>query len=109
MQSIAEKIIPPYTPFAFTKDVSSSTEYAIPFDGDEVFYMDVNGDLKREAVTYSPLGPGDFAGEEYPSYEIYVNGKSYQNFDEDWFYGYKPYYVRKNNKSYIYCYTEGYK
>lgn len=83
-------------------------EYAIPFDGDEVFYMDVNGDLEREAVTYSPLGPGDFVGEEYPSYEIYVNGKSYQNFDEDWFYGYKPYYVRKNNKSYIYCYTEGY-
>lgn len=83
-------------------------EYAIPFDGDDIFYMDVNGDVEREAVVYSPLGTGDYEGEEFPSYEIYVNGKSYQNFEEDPFYDYTPYYVRKNNKSYIYVYTEGY-
>ena len=97
-----------YPDIFYKKYCIAPDEYAIPFDGNDIFYMDVNGDLVREAVTYSPLGPGEYEGEEYPSYEIYVNGKSYQNFEEDWFYAYKPYYVRRNNKSYIYVYAEGY-
>lgn len=83
-------------------------EYVIPFDGDDIFYMDTDGDLIREAVVYLPLhSEEDTLGEEYPSYEIYVNGKCYNNFDEDWFYGFKPYYVHKKDGNYIYTYTEG--
>ena len=83
-------------------------DYVIPFNGDDIFYMDANGDgVEREAVVFSPLGTGDFDYEEYPSYEIYVDGKPYSDFEEEYFYGYRPYYVRKNNKSYIYVYTEG--
>lgn len=84
-------------------------EYVIPFTGDDIFYMDVNGDVKREVVVYSPIRTDDEAGEaDFSSYEIYVNGKPCSNFDEDRFYNYQPYYVRKNNKSYIYVYTEGF-
>lgn len=84
-------------------------EYVIPFNGDDVFYMDVDGDTIREAVVYSPLHSEEYTvGEEYPSYEIYVNGKCYNNFDEEWFYGYKPYYVHKKDGNCIYTYTAGY-
>lgn len=84
-------------------------EYVIPFEADDIFYIDIDGDLIRDAVVYSPLHSEEYTmEEEYPSYEIYVNGKCYNNFDEDWFYGFKPYYVHKKNKNYIYTYTEGY-
>ena len=85
-------------------------EYVIPFFGDEIFYMEANGDgVEREAVVYSPVGAeGSDIAEEYMTYDIYVNGKQYDRFDEEWFYGYKPYYVRKNNKTFIYVYTSGY-
>ena len=87
----------------------TTDEYVIPFDGDDIFYMDVEGDKIREAVVYSPLHSEEYTvGAEYPSYEIYINGKCYSNFDEDWFYAFKPYYVHKKDGNYIYTYTEGY-
>lgn len=97
-------------PEAFNKKYTiAPDEYAIPFVADDNFYMDVDGDLKREAVMYSPMGPEDYEESgEYPTYEIFVNGVPYNNFEEDWFYGYRPYYVHQKGGSYIYVYTEGY-
>ena len=97
-------------PEVFNKKYTiAPSEYTIPINADDVFYMDVDGDLIREAVIYSPEDSGVYADSgEYPTYEITVNDRLYNNFEEEWFYGYRPYYVHRNDGNYIYVYTEGY-
>ncbi|MDO4189403.1 MAG: hypothetical protein Q4D29_10485, partial [Lachnospiraceae bacterium] len=85
-------------------------EYAIQFWGNDIFYMDTEGaEGEREAVVYSPKLYGEETSkDEYSSYAIYVDDKCYSNNDEDWFYGYKPYYVHTKEGSFIYTYVAGY-
>lgn len=92
------------------KYIISPDEYAIPFAGEDIFYIDTEGtEGEREAVVFSPK-PYDenSAQDEFCSYEISVDGKCYTNNDGDWFYGYKPYYVHTKDGSFIYTHIEGY-
>lgn len=98
-------------PEAFNEKYCVTTdEYAIPFYGKDIFYIDTEGtNGEREAVVYSPLLYDEKSSQdEYCSYEINVDGKCYSNFDEDWFYGYKTYYVHTQEGSFIYTNIEGY-
>ena len=81
-------------------------EYAIPFYGDDIFYMDTEGtEGEREAVAYSPVMTGE---NEYSSYMIYVDDQCYSNYDNEWFYSYRPYYVHTREGCFIYTYVEGF-
>lgn len=97
-------------PEALNSDYKTkSDDYVYAFNADEELRVDIDNDGEVDSVKFSPIVSSDsYDFPEYQGYSLYVDGKAYDNFSDNWCFAYKPYYVHTNDGNYLYLYFEDY-
>lgn len=88
---------------------SESEDYVFPFNADEKLSVDIDNDGKLNEISFSPIvSPDSMDFPEYQGYSLTVDGKSYDNFSDNWYFAWQPYYVHTKDSNYLYLYFEDY-
>ncbi len=84
-------------------------DYVYPLNTYEDLYVDIDNDGSVNKVSFGVIVPEGAEGSgECEGYTISVDDTEYDDFGENWFYEWQPYYVHTSDGAYIYAYLTGY-
>ena len=84
-------------------------DYVYPINSAEDLYVDIDNDGKVNKVSFDVKVPQGAQGtNECEGYTISIDDVKYDDFGENWFFEWQPYYVRTDEGAYIYAYLSGY-
>lgn len=84
-------------------------DYVYPINSDEDLLVDIDNDGKVNKVSFDVKVPEGAEGtNECEGYTISIDDVKYDDFGENWFFEWQPYYVHTAEGAYIYAYLGGY-